>query len=739
MPTKRERFKIWRGEEKANGAEKIFIDAAVLFDDYIQDVMRTDGNLTTIKNELSNSKSKTYAEPITLPGRYTFGAQAYLKFQVDEALEALPALAEKEKEILTNLSNALGEMYRYPLVDSQAKVDALFENAEAFLMIEPEEYTDKKRAKTLYYSFFATFTILNTTFHTGFPKLSYPSQAFTKVKLNIGTFKDGLNALLLKVEDRLPLLNAATTTEATSPAHAHVVATLPIAAPNPNVPEIEEDSDLNTHMDEITEGITRSIDAKTNKKNIEDEITQVTGLLEKITDNDEKFHGREYFSDLVKGDEVYTALMLRSTGALKNQLDKDIKQLEAQSRLASGVLYAVSTIASPFTYLYRTISSIVVQDAIKNFVPDTSDSACKAGLKQLAKETLANLEANLLIENQKINIAAAEVSVDAALPAPLINAPVNAPVENLEAHVPLKTIQDHLNDRCLAVLNTTASEISNASALKARMDEITKGLADLMEAKTNKTSGEPEMPRVTARPEEDTDNEVAARDLGASLVALRANLLVENQAIDSAAAEISGDDVLLTALLTNASVEELEPIYNVTKILIETLVQYINLSTSVKEKKAFLNTHRINHTSDNLKIIVETLDGIGVRISNFLAKYISHLFKSHTAQMVDDARNLQSELAEIEAAYNLETTADLNTIEKSHIPDEIKNRLNTAFIQPTTPLDEPPPINPSNKAEARKLIDNLNLKSCADFKLRLKDIRSEEKHSEIILAQTPLF
>ncbi len=595
MPTKTERFETWRGKDAAK--ETKYIGASNAFDAFIQDVILKNGGLAAIKTVLSDPLSTIYTTKdihtnadtqLNPSSRYSLGALVYCKFAVIDVIEALgklPSPPHDELRILNNLSNVLGNLYlASPIKNRKKDMDGLLENANAFLMIKPEDYADRKLAIALYHSLYATFT---TTLAASNLSTDIDATAARLVGINIENLKPILNDMLEMLDIKLAVLNAATTNGLSSE-HA-IVAPKTIqdylnesclAVLNPDALEIDRHSALNTRMGNITEGITNLIEAKieaeTNKKSIEVEIAAVKGLLNKVKLNDEKIHGRKYFLDLVDADPAYLALMQTSTGAIKEQLDTDVVQLREQSSFTGAAYNLASWATFPITLFFRLVAPTAVQDVLKAVVPDTLDSACKAGLKILLTDSLVNLGARLRSENHKIKCVAAEIS--------------------------------------------------------------------------------------------------------------------DNQAE-------------FTALLIKSSVEELEAIVNTNKALTQTLVQYISLSTAVKNKMAFLDT--IKDSSATLKTFVKNCDGIAVAISNFFAHYIS-IFKSKTARMIDDARILQKKLAELEEAYNTETEAcRADMLNYSNIPQDIKDSVDKALNVLATTQDAMALANnlPIKEA-ARKVIDN---------------------------------
>ncbi len=292
MQTKTERFTAWR--KVAAKKEKDNIDAAILFDNYIKEIITTGRTLDKIKQVLGDPQSPKYKGGLEAYGRYPIGALVYCKLEVDEALDELLAKSPlqdiEERMILRSLSSVLGDIYQHPTTQTTDNITLLLKNADAFLMIKPDEYADKKRAKALYHSIYATFTIINAALGT-LGRFARPVFARLVLPLDINNIEKDIKGILATVETNLPDLIAAEESIVTA-APKTILEYLNdrhLALFNGNVDDIGKVIlDLNASISEIRGGITRLIEEKNKKISLVPEIERVTPALPPVDANDEK-------------------------------------------------------------------------------------------------------------------------------------------------------------------------------------------------------------------------------------------------------------------------------------------------------------------------------------------------------------------------------------------------------------------------------------------------------------------
>ena len=152
---------------------------------------------------------------------------------------------------------------------------------------------------------------------------------------------------------------------------------------------------LKVGISEIISGIKGLITANNTKSELISSIKQLETLLKTAEDNDKAVTGRKYFGELVASNqEAYDALLIASDGTKKNKLESNILALKNQG-ISGAVLYAASWAASLIAVTYRYTAPQIVQNSVIALTPETADSACKNGLKDLAKEHLTNLKNQL--------------------------------------------------------------------------------------------------------------------------------------------------------------------------------------------------------------------------------------------------------------------------------------------------------------------------------------------------------
>ncbi len=204
-----------------------------------------------------------------------------------------------------------------------------------------------------------------------------------------------------------------------------------------------------------------------------------------------------------------------------------------------------------------------------------------------------------------------------------------------------------------------------------------------------------------------------------SLNTLKDRLGIAEENIDSAATTVSGENAALKQRLINESVAELARVADANKAVMDALDECGRLYTSVKDKMVILDTMR--DSSATLKKYVKEYNGIGVIISNFLAKYMFFLFsKSDTAKMIDAALAMQKDFAALVEGYSNVIGEHMDAInDNTHVPDDIKVNLHINFIEGATGQAAEAPESTHTKQAARAVIDNFQ-KNITFFKSRLQ-------------------
>jgi hypothetical protein len=161
----------------------------------------------------------------------------------------------------------------------------------------------------------------------------------------------------------------------------------------------------------------------------------------------------------------------------------------------------------------------------------------------------------------------------------------------------------------------------------------------------------------------------------------------------------------LEQLLADASVHDLTSLLQANQAANATINEYRRISKTAIDTGLYLNVIQDSHTA--LSTFIQTHDGFLVQLSNFFAN-ISSIFKSDTAIMIDQAREMKARLEGLELVYQKELSESLSAFKhKSGINQAIKARLqqkvSIVMMKETEIVSSSSP----NKEDVRYLMHNL--------------------------------
>lgn len=152
MVTKSMRFKKWLGTHA--GSEKSFLDIALLIEDYLKKIP-----FAKIKDDVDGKQqSPEYRRFCALP-QSNRGVLLHCILEIDEAIDLLSTPNERSK--LVGLKNDLEAMYMNSSKKLAKLIQSILENFSEFLKIEARSFSDIKKARELYYSFYLSLCLVN--------------------------------------------------------------------------------------------------------------------------------------------------------------------------------------------------------------------------------------------------------------------------------------------------------------------------------------------------------------------------------------------------------------------------------------------------------------------------------------------------------------------------------------------------------------------------------------------------
>ncbi|KTD42437.1 purine NTPase, putative [Legionella quateirensis] len=393
MLTKRERFEQWRGTEARN--EQGIIDTVIIIEDYFT----TLDSLSPIKQDLADHKTDHFVKLNVYGGR-SFGAVAFCRFVIEETIDLMPDTESDDIHILRDLSNILGELYDNPRKNTVNNANRLIGHIQKLLARTIEDVTQLKQTKSLCFSLYYILKLLKV----GIDNLSDWKKIALSAFIDLGKIIQDTTDLADLTEKKIAQIDVAL--EQLKSEEAKKIDAEKTLQDYFNerfvalfMAEEREDKkflNLRSSLDELSDGISSLIVARNTQHEISVNMPKIQSLLSTLLENDQRVTGRQYFLELMKNSQdSFNVLMEHTKGIKKNQLIEKINQLKDPGilrNLSSKFLYGMSWATSFLTVGYRLVTSNSLQDSIAKKIPSTLDAQCKAELKVLATNYLADLK-----------------------------------------------------------------------------------------------------------------------------------------------------------------------------------------------------------------------------------------------------------------------------------------------------------------------------------------------------------
>ncbi len=192
MSTKSMRFIRWQKEKASQ--EREFMATAELVEKYLSMV-----SFSQIKPDVEDtqvqSASYQLIQKAHRPGRAVL---LYCTLDIEEAIDLLSR--PREQKILVALKNDLAAMYESYRDRPAERIKALLENFSSFLQIKTTDFSNKKKAKELYYTIYLSLCITNHGLNNLPPGSGFLAAWY---KVNIEQIHGSVLALMKQIEEKI--------------------------------------------------------------------------------------------------------------------------------------------------------------------------------------------------------------------------------------------------------------------------------------------------------------------------------------------------------------------------------------------------------------------------------------------------------------------------------------------------------------------------------------------------------
>lgn len=162
------------------------------------------------------------------------------------------------------------------------------------------------------------------------------------------------------------------------------------------------------------------------------------------------------------------------------------------------------------------------------------------------------------------------------------------------------------------------------------------------------------------------------------LTGLERKVIDEQNEINESTLQLAKRNLELKKLIEHESDEQLDKLLQANHAIGQALSEYRRISFTLKQKGYFLSQFKETYTV--LRIFIETHDGWMVKLSNFFAQFLS-CFKSDTALLVDNARELNKKLVSFESDYRKEVSKGLDILlNNPALPEVVKDKFKDEFV-----------------------------------------------------------
>ena len=437
MHTKRERFAQWHCKQDE---EQNYLNTALLVFDYLSSVTQ----LETISTEFSGTQSaqyKLFNQYKTRP----MGVLLFCRLEVDEAIEQLVDVDNPERKLLSELKSVLAAVYEHPQTNASRNLNDLINKTMQLLDLDPELLTNRAQSRNLCFILYTLLHLISLIINN----LNFLQRTLVGAVINLGELKIALPILLQKTEEKIKQIDALNPLELEPVVSVMKTKTVQdyfndyfLTVTTASEKEGDHLISLEESMDEVTNDTNSFITARNKKEVLILKIKKIQELLNSCIKNDKKISARQYFLALINThQDAYNLLIDNSNGFRKDQLLRKIKQLknpDLSLNLSSKVLYGLSWAAFPLTLAYRSLTPQIIQDTVSAQIP-TSDSQCKAQLKNLAQECLFMFEDQLTFTNTEIERLSQSLSHEQPeLKQLLMNTPTEALAQVVQANDAVK-------------------------------------------------------------------------------------------------------------------------------------------------------------------------------------------------------------------------------------------------------------------------------------------------------------
>lgn len=377
------------------------------------------------------------------------GVFLYCILDIDEALDLLSKAQEKkistaqEQKILNHLKQDLVVAFLSPTDEPVVRMNRVLANFAAFLELNVDEYTDKKKAKELYYTIYLSLCIA----HHSAQNLPFWARSIAwTAGVDIEQVKDSVSALIKQIEGKIMALDVSekveqnpvriiipttedvsqlASTEAVVEKRVTVEQGTQVTAEDIVVKDErifveqrvlpEKQRAIQNYFDkrylelftsdaspearlkalyDLSHQVKASIDDLLPVRIVENDLkkqhAKIAALLKAFNDNDGYILSRQYFSQLKTGHlEAFQLLMSLSSEPARAEL---LATIDAQkdSRWTKPLYYA-SWLFSPAIVASRAFISKERQDYLARWTPETLDAKAKKQTIGLAESALASL------------------------------------------------------------------------------------------------------------------------------------------------------------------------------------------------------------------------------------------------------------------------------------------------------------------------------------------------------------
>ncbi len=175
--------------------------------------------------------------------------------------------------------------------------------------------------------------------------------------------------------------------------------------------------------------------------------------------------------------------------------------------------------------------------------------------------------------------------------------------------------------------------------------------------------------------------------------------------INSCLNQLCGANIEAKELFKNAFISDIEELMRKNRLALQVLAALEPLITRIATKQGKLK--ECLGVNEAIDAFILEYDSIFVTLSLFLSHYISSIFKTDTADKIDQARVMKGQVVQWEIDYQDEVDKDIDTIRKNQHINSLKQGLVTQLLTPPNqPLgDQPAP--PETFLAKFELVDTL--------------------------------